>query len=69
MVTRIPAPRKPSTGHPPEVAALLARFLSSGPDALEAAGAGLLADRVDRLLTALGRAGLVLSPDADRLSA
>ena len=71
MVTRIPAPARPTAGHPPEVLALLAECLGTGPGALDAANSGpLLAERADRLLAALTTAGLVLRERAaDRLSA
>lgn len=70
MVTRIPAPRRPAAGPPPEVLALLAQCLDDGAEALDAATARLLRERADRLLAALTTAGLVISAGAvDRLSA
>ncbi len=70
MVTRIPAPRRPAAGPPPEVVALLAQCLDDGAASLDAATAGLLGERADRLLAALTTAGLVISRGAvDRLAA
>jgi hypothetical protein len=70
MVTRIPAPKRPAVGPPPEILALLARCLDDGSDVLDAAASGLLRERADRLLTALTTAGLLLNAGAmDRLSA
>ena len=70
MVTRIPAPRRPAAAPPPEVLALLAQCLDDGVGALDAAAAGLLRARADRLMSALTTAGLVLSAGAeDRLAA
>ena len=70
MVTRIPAPKRPPAGPPPEVVALLAQCLNDGPEVLDAAASGLLRERADRLLAALTTAGLTLSAgSADRLSA
>jgi hypothetical protein len=70
MVTRIPAPKRPAAGPPPEVLALLAQCLDDGSAALEASAAGLLRDRADRLMAALASAGLVLSAGAEnRLAA
>ena len=70
MVTRIPAPKRPAAGPPPEVLALLAQCLDDGSEVLDAAASGLLRERADRLLTALTTAGLRLSAGAvDRLSA
>ncbi len=61
MVTRIPARKRPPAGPPPEVLALLAQCLDDGVGALDAASAGLLRARADRLMSALTTAGLVLS--------
>jgi hypothetical protein len=70
MVTRIPAPKRPAAGPPPEVLALLAQCLDDGSEVLDAAASGLLRERADRLLAALTTAGLMLSTGAvDRLSA
>ncbi len=70
MVTRIPAPKRPATAPPPEVLALLARCLDDGVEALDAAAAGLLRARADRLMAALTGAGLVLSAgEEDRMAA
>lgn len=65
MVTRIPAPRRPAAGPPAEVLALLAQCLGEGAEALDAAAAGLLRDRADKLLAAFATAGLVLRADAE----
>jgi hypothetical protein len=70
MVTRIPAPKRPAAGPPPEVLALLAQCLDDGAGGLDAAASRLLQERADRLLAAFTTAGLVLSAGAgDRLSA
>ncbi len=70
MVTRIPAPKRPPAGPPPEVLALLAQCLDDGVGALDAASAGLLRARADRLMSALTTAGLVLSAgEGDLLAA
>jgi hypothetical protein len=70
MVTRIPAPRRPAAGPPPEVLALLVQCLDNGAGAIDAAASRLLRERADRLLTAFSAAGLVMSAGAgDRLSA
>ncbi|SET09543.1 hypothetical protein SAMN04488546_1416 [Geodermatophilus poikilotrophus] len=70
MVTRIPAPGRPAAGPPPEVLALLAQCFDDGSASLDAATAGLLRERADRLLSALTTAGLVISAGAvDRLAA
>lgn len=70
MVTRIPAPKRPAAGPPPEVLALLAECLGSGSAGLDAAAAKLLRERADQLLAALTTVGLVLSAGAtDRLAA
>jgi hypothetical protein len=64
MVTRIPARKRPVAGPPPEVLALLAQCLDDGASSLDAAAAGLLRERADRLMAALSTAGLVLSVPA-----
>jgi hypothetical protein len=69
MVTRIPAPKRPAAGPPPEVLALLAQFLDDGSAALEASAAGLLRDRADRLMAALTSAGLLSAGAENRLAA
>jgi hypothetical protein len=70
MVTRIPARKRPADGPPPEVLALLAQCLDDGSQALDAATAGLLRERADRLMAALTTAGLVVSARSmDRLPA
>lgn len=70
MVTRMPSPKRRAAGPPPEILALLAQCLDEGSEALEAAAAGLLSERADRLMAALATAGLVLSAGAsDRLAA
>jgi hypothetical protein len=70
MVTRIPPRKKPAPAPSPQLLALLAQCLDDGPGGLEAAAAGLLSERADRLLAALTTAGLLLSAGAvDRLSA
>ena len=70
MVTRIPAPKRAPAGPPPEVMALLAQCLDDGSGGLDAATAGLLRERADRLLAALTSAGLLISGGTmDRLSA
>jgi hypothetical protein len=70
MVTRIPAPKRPAAGPPPEVLALLAQCLDDRAEALDAAASRLLRERADRLLAAFTTAGLVISAGAvDRLSA
>lgn len=68
MVTRIPAPKRPAAGPPAEVLALLAQCLDDGVGALDAAAAGLLRARADRLVAALTTAGLRLSAE-DRMAA
>ena len=70
MVTRIPARTRPAAAPPPEVLTLLAQCLDDGVGSLDAASAGLLRARADRLMTALTTAGLVLSAGVgDRLAA
>ena len=70
MVTRIPARKKAPAGPPPEVLALLAQCLDDEWASLDAATAGLLRERADRLLTALTTAGLVISAGSvNRLAA
>ena len=70
LVTRIPAPRRPSAGPPPEVLALLTQFLGNETGAVDAATSSLLPERADRLLSALATAGLVISVGTgERLSA
>lgn len=69
MVTRIP-PRKPVAAAPaPEVLALLAQCLDDGAEGLDAAAAGLLRQRADRLLAALTTAGLLNAGTAGPLAA
>ena len=63
MVTRIPAPKRPAASPPPEVLTLLAQCLDDGVGALDAASAGLLRARADRLMAAFTTAGLVLSAE------
>ena len=68
MVTRIPAPKRPPAGPPPEVLAMLAQYLDEWSESLEAAASRLLREQADRLMAALSTAGLVLGAgDADRL--
>ena len=70
MVTRIPAPKRPAAGPPPEVLALLAWCLEDGAEALDASASGLLRDRAGQLMAALTTAGLVPGAEAeDRLAA
>ena len=70
MVTRIPAPRRPAAGPPPQILALLAQCLDDGSVGLDAASSGLFHERADRLMAALATAGLVLSAESvDRLAA
>jgi hypothetical protein len=70
MVTRIPAPKRPAAGPPPELVALLVQCLDDGAEALDAAAARLLSERADRLLAAFTTAGLMISSGSvDRLSA
>jgi hypothetical protein len=70
MVTRIPAPKRPAAGPPPEILALLAQCLDDGAGAIDAAASRVLRERADRLLAAFTTAGLVISAGAgDRLSA
>jgi len=70
MVTRIPAPKRPAAGPPPEVLAWLAQCLADGSEALDAAASGLLRELADQLLAALSTAGLVAGAGAaDRLAA
>ena len=61
MVTRVPTPRRPAAGPPPEVLALLAQCLNDGSQGLDAAAAGLFSARAGTLLAALTSAGLRLS--------
>lgn len=69
MVTRIPPKRKPAAAPSPEVLALLAQCLDDGAGALDAAAAGLLRDRADRLLAALTASGLLDAVAVGRLAA
>jgi hypothetical protein len=69
MVTRIPAPKRPSAAPPSEVLALLAQCLDDGVGGLDAAAAGLLRARADRLMSALSTHGLVLSAGTEDLMA
>ncbi len=55
MVTRLPVS---DPEPPPEVLALLAQCLDDGAEGLDAAAAGLLRARADRLLAAFTSAGL-----------
>ncbi len=61
MVTRIPAPKRPAAGPPPEDLALLAQCLGDGAGALDATASELLRERADRLPPAFSTAGLVIS--------
>ena len=63
MVTGTAAPKRPAAGPPPEVLALLAQCLDDGAEAIDAAAAGLLRERADRLMAALTTAGLVISAE------
>jgi hypothetical protein len=69
MVTRIPAPKRPTGGPSPEVLALLAQCLDDSSEGLDAAASGLLRDRADRLLAALTTAGLLNAGAGDLLAA
>jgi hypothetical protein len=69
MVTRIPAPKRPAPAPSPEVLALLAQCLDDGTQGIDAAAAGLLRERADRLLAALTTAGLLNPWSADRMAA
>ncbi|WP_167761497.1 hypothetical protein [Blastococcus sp. CT_GayMR19] len=69
MVTRIPAPKRPAAVPPSEVLALLAQCLDEGSEGLDAAAAGLLRERADRLLAALTTAGLLSAGAVDQLAA
>lgn len=69
MVTRIPARKRPAAAPPPEVLALLAQCLDDGVGGLDAAAAGLLRARADRLMTALTTHGLVLSAETNLMAA
>ncbi len=69
MVTRIPARTRPAAAPPPEVLALVAQCLDDGAGSVDAAAAGLLLERADRLLSALTTAGLIGSRTGHRTAA
>jgi hypothetical protein len=69
MVTRIPPRKKPAPAPSPQLLALLAQCLDDGPGGLEAAAAGLLSERADRLLAALTSSGLLDPGAVGRLAA
>lgn len=69
MVTRIPPRKRPAAAPSPEILALLTQCLDDGAQGLDAASAGLLRERADRLLTALTTAGLLRPETADRMAA
>src|SRR5919107_4049865 len=73
MVTRIPAPKRPPAGPPPEVLAMLAQYLDEWSESLEAAASRLLREleaAASRLLGELeAAASRLLKEQADRLMA
>jgi hypothetical protein len=73
MVTRIPAPKRPPAGPPPEVRAMLAEYLDEWSESLEAAASRLLREleaAASRLLRELeAAASRPLREQADRLMA
>ncbi len=69
MVTRIPAPKRPPAGPPPEVLAMLAQYLDKWSESLEAAASRLLREleaAASRLLRELEAAASRLREQADR---
>jgi hypothetical protein len=69
MVTRIPPRKKPAPAPSPQLLALLAQCLEDGAGGMEAAAAGLLSERADRLLAALTSSGLLDPGAVGRLAA
>jgi hypothetical protein len=73
MVTRIPAPKRPPAGPPPEVLATLAQYLDEWSESLEAAASRLLTEleaAASQLLTELeAAASRLLREQGDRLIA
>jgi hypothetical protein len=69
MVTRIPPRKRPAAAPSPEILALLAQCLGDGAESVDAAAAGLLRERADRLLAALTTAGLLSAGTPDRMAA
>ncbi len=69
MVTRIPAPKRPPAGPPPELLAMLAQYLDKWSESLEAAASRLLREleaAASRLLRELEAAASRLREQADR---